>query len=60
MWKLLPGEYVNGPGGLIEGPKIVRVWEYPDEQKLLVQSGSLKVEVEGSDFSLAVKSKSKK
>ena len=57
MWKLFENEQVTGEGGTIEGPTIVRVLEFPDMDKLLVQAGKQKVEVEGSDFVEAVQLK---
>jgi len=49
---------VEGAGGVIKGPKIVRVHEFPDQKKLLVQAGPVSVEVDGTDFEAAVKNPS--
>lgn len=58
LWELREGETVEGAGGVIKGPKIVRVHEFPDQGKLSVQAGPISVEVDGSDFEAAVKSAS--
>ena len=58
MWKIPDGEYVEGIGGRIDGPKIVRITTYSDPPAILVQSGKLKVEIQGTiDFSTATKKK---
>lgn len=56
LWELHEGETVEGPGGVIKGPKIVRVHEFPEVKKLSVQAGAVSVEVDGLDFKAAVKS----
>jgi len=58
FWELREGETVEGAGGVIKGPKIVRVHEFPDQKKLLVQAGPVSVEVDGTDFEAAVKNPS--
>lgn len=54
LWKLREGETVEGAEGVIKGPAIVRVHEFPDQGKLLVQAGPILVEVDGSDFKAVV------
>lgn len=55
MWILYEGESVVGSGGEIKGPVTVRVSEFPDDRKILVQAGKIKVEVDRSDFETVVK-----
>lgn len=54
MWRLFEGECITGIGGTIVGPIIVRVYEYPDLNRMLVQVDPLKVEVEGTSFEAVV------
>lgn len=49
FWELREGETVEGAGGVIKGPKIVRVHEF-DNGKVLVQSGPISIEVAESYF----------
>lgn len=58
MWKIPDDEYIEGIGGRIDGPKIVRITTYSNPPAILVQSGKLKVEIQGTiDFSTATKKK---
>ena len=57
MWQLLEGEYVQGAGGRIDGPAIVRIHEYLEQNLLLVQFGGKKVQVKSLNFPAAVKTK---
>lgn len=49
MWELFPGELIEGKGGEIRGPAIVRVEEieFGGETLTLVQLGHQKIEVVG-------------
>lgn len=58
LWELSKGETVEGTGGVIKGPKIVRVHEFPEVGKLSVQAGPVSIEVDGLDFKAAVKNTS--
>lgn len=60
MWRLFEEEEVVGNGGVINGPTIVRVFDFPGQDTLLVQAGSRKIEVEGTDFAASVRRKSPK
>lgn len=57
MWRLDEGEFVSGEGGTIEGPKVVRVFEYPEIDELLVQAGGKKVAIKATNFSSVVQKK---
>lgn len=54
LWSLPAGERIVGTNGHIDGPAVVRVAEYPDVNKMLVQSGGDKqIEVPGLDLRAA-------
>lgn len=51
LWELFPGESVVGTSGQqIKGPLVVRVHQFPDVERLRIQSGAEALEVKGSNF----------
>ena len=57
IWWLLPGEFIEGVNGRIEGPGVVRVLELSKSGKLVIQRGNRKIAVEGTDFESVVQKK---
>ncbi|MGB9911147.1 MAG: hypothetical protein ACPLKP_00930 [Microgenomates group bacterium] len=49
MWALSEGEYVEGEGGKVVGPAVVRVEEFETNEGILslVQSGEQKIQLLG-------------
>ena len=56
LWELLDGEFVEGPGGRIDGPYPVRIQEFEHRGRRFysVQGKERKVQVEGPDFESTV------
>ena len=58
MWQLFDNEFVEGAGGRIDGPTVLRIHLFDNHKMMFVQSGNKKIELPGENFELQVKTKS--